>query len=257
MLRIRLSALVFSFLVVCCTTSQGQQQEKTTPPEADVICQLRPTCPIISIDRADEKSGTGSLVTFNGNVVSGDPTLQLTGKWTVSAGTIISGQDTWVITVDASGLAGQTITVTLEIVGLNPACAKTASTTTTLAPFICGLPFDTFGIINLEDEQARLDNFANELASAPSEVGYITTYGGRRGLVGEAQRRAERAKQYLIKRRQIAAAQIVTMDGGYREEATTVLVIVPPGATPPTASPTVSPDEVQIIHSNKQRRRPK
>ncbi|HYX41636.1 MAG TPA: hypothetical protein VE821_08065, partial [Pyrinomonadaceae bacterium] len=84
---------------------------------------------------------------------------------------------------------------------------------------------------------------------------YILAYGGRHSYVGEAQHRLERAKNYLINRCRVPAIQIVTIDGGYKEEATTTLWIIPAGLTPPAAMPTVDPNEIKLIVPHKQKRR--
>jgi len=105
--------------------------------------------------------------------------------------------------------------------------------------------FDTYGRIARNDEKARLDNFAIQLQNDPGAQGYIIAYGGRRGPAGEAQTRADFAKNYLVNSRGIDPGRIVTVDGGFREEATTELWLVPSGATPPTASPNVDASEVQ------------
>jgi hypothetical protein len=47
----------------------------------------------------------------------------------------------------------------------------------------------------------------------------------------------------------------VTVDGGFREDLTVELWIVPSGATPPENSPTVDPSEVQTIQPRRGRRR--
>lgn len=245
-------------LIVCllCTAylTDAQQQQQSTATSS--VSFPDPLCPIITID-CPETAQAGATVTFTAKIQGAGPDPHLTFAWSISGGTIIGGQGTTAIKVDTTGLSRQPITATIEVSGLDRSCSKTASCLTAIMPLMIYDHLDNFGAISLRDEQARLDNFAAELQSAPDTIGYITVYGGRRGRVGEVQRRAERAKQYLLKRRQIAAGRIVTVDGGYREEVTTELCITPPGATPPTASPTVSPDEVQIIHSNKQRRRPK
>jgi hypothetical protein len=105
--------------------------------------------------------------------------------------------------------------------------------------------FDTYGRIARNDEKARLDNFAIQLQNDPGTQGYIIAYGGRRGPAGEAQTRADFAKNYLVNSRGIDPGRLVTVDGGFREEATTELWLVPGGATPPTASPNVDASEVQ------------
>ncbi|MBV8857759.1 MAG: hypothetical protein JOZ02_12560, partial [Acidobacteria bacterium] len=53
----------------------------------------------------------------------------------------------------------------------------------------------------------------------------------------------------------ITADRIVTVDGGYREELTVELWVVPSGATPPAASPTVDPSEVKPARAPRRRGR--
>ena len=103
---------------------------------------------------------------------------------------------------------------------------------------------DEYGKIKPVDEQARLDNYAIALQMDPNDQGYIIAYAGRSTVKGEAQKRLDFAKAYLTNKRGLDAQRIVTVDGGYREEATTELWAVPSGATPPMASPTVEPSEV-------------
>ena len=113
---------------------------------------------------------------------------------------------------------------------------------------------DTYGDIPFEDEKARLDNFAIELQNVPTAKGYVTCYGGRVGRGGEARRRCARAKRYLVTHRRIPAAQVVAEDGGYREEFTVTLWIVPEGATPVQPTPTVDPREVRFVRGRAKRR---
>jgi hypothetical protein len=106
---------------------------------------------------------------------------------------------------------------------------------------------DDYGNIPFSDEKARLDNFAVALWEAPEMKGYIIAYGGRRARAGVAKERAERAKNYLVTKRQIDAGRVVTIDGGFREELTVELHLAD-DEHPPTASPTVDPSEVEVIH---------
>ena len=46
----------------------------------------------------------------------------------------------------------------------------------------------------------------------------------------------------------------MTVDGGYREELTVELWVVPSGATPPPNSPTVDPSEVKTTRATPRRR---
>lgn len=124
-----------------------------------------------------------------------------------------------------------------------PAPAQTPSPTP--PPMPSPTQFDYYSKIARDDEKARLDNFAISSQNDPGAQGYIIAYGGRRSTLNEAQRRAAFAKEYLVNARGIDADRLVAVDGGYREEATTELYLVPSGAPPPAASPTLNDDEVQ------------
>ncbi len=94
-----------------------------------------PPCPTIYISCPTEVITVGQTATVSANV-SGDPNASLTYNWTVSAGTISSGQDTPSITVDTTGVAGGTfITATLEVGGVSPECQRTASCTLMVKEF--------------------------------------------------------------------------------------------------------------------------
>ncbi len=88
-----------------------------------------PPCPTISVacpSRADSKQ----LIVFEATASGGSSELNLTYTWSVTAGKIISGQGTTKITVDAANLAGQSITATVTVGGMNPNCSgNTASCT--------------------------------------------------------------------------------------------------------------------------------
>jgi hypothetical protein len=83
-------------------------------------------------------------------------------------------------------------------------------------PFIT--PFDQYGRINWEAEEARLDNFAIQLLNDPDSVGYIFIYDGNDLCDGEAQARAIRAKTYLVERRGIPWNRVIWRHDGYREQ---------------------------------------
>jgi hypothetical protein len=94
--------------------------------------------------------------------------------------------------------------------------------------------FDEYGDIKFNDEKARLDNYAIQLQNDPTAQGEILAYGS---CAGEAQARADRAKDYLVNTRGIDAGRLTAVDGGCRSEGLLVqLWIVPTGATAPAAS---------------------
>ncbi len=190
----------------------------------------RPPCPTVSVSCPSDVD-QGSPITFSASV-GGD--ANVTYNWSVSAGTISSGQGTSSITVSTDGLGGQTVTATVELGGLDPSCSRTASCTTGIrAPAPLAVKFDEYGNIKFNDEKARLDNYAIQLQNQPGSQGYILAYGS---CAGEAQARADRAKDYLVNTRGIDAGRLVTVDGGCRSDLLVELWVVPTGATAPAAS---------------------
>jgi hypothetical protein len=220
-------------------------------------------------------TGTSVSLTANATDPDGDTLLY---SWTTTGGRITGDGPN--VTWDLSGVAPGTYTANVEVDD-GCGCISYSSTTVTVdrcdcvaaptpvptpvpTPIPTPVPtpvpvptpnqFDTYGNIPRNDVKARLDNFANELQNQPGSQGYIIAYGGRRGPAGEAQRRADFAKDYLVNTRGIDAGRLVTIDGGFKEEATTELWIVPTGATPPTASPSVDASEVQTTRPPTRRR---
>jgi hypothetical protein len=192
-------------------------------------CVPNLVCPTLSVtctDSVDE----GQPITFTANFTQGTPTVSETYNWTVSAGTISSGQGTNSITVDTKGLGGQSVTATVEIGGVDPTCNRTASCTTPVKPVAVARKFDEYGNIRFNDEKARLDNYAIALQNEPTAQGTIIAYGT---CDEEGQKRAQRAKDYLVNTRGIDAGRIVVVDGGCMPELKVELWIVPSGATAP------------------------
>ncbi|MFL6256774.1 MAG: hypothetical protein ACJ74T_17350 [Pyrinomonadaceae bacterium] len=201
------------------------------------------TCPTVTVSCPDTTTA-GTPVTFTANVSGGDPNVTPTFNWTVSSGTISSGQGTSSITVDTTGATG-TVTATVDVGGYDRSCSTSNSCTVSIPAVPLARKVDEYGNIKFNDEKARLDNYAIELQNDPTAQGYLVCYGGRTGRTGEAQRRCDRAKNYLVSTRGIDAARIVTVDGGFREELTVELWVVPSGANPPQSTPSVDPSEVK------------
>jgi hypothetical protein len=211
-----------------------------------------PPCPTVTVTCPDTVEGT-QPITFTANVTGGDPNVAATYNWSVSSGTIASGQGTPTITVTGA-TGGTPVTATVNVGGYPPECNTTASCTTTPTIKPIARLFDQYGNIAFNDEKARLDNFAIQLQNEPGAQGYIIAYGGRRGRAGEAQARADRAKDYLVNTRGVDPGRIVTVDGGFREDLTVELWIVPSGADNPAASPTLQQSDVTIITGGTGRR---
>lgn len=185
-------------------------------------------CPRITLVCPSAFVQQGEPLTFTARISGGIPNAQYSFNWTVSAGTIMSGQGTPTITVDTTGLGGQNITATLEIGGFPEQCAKSESCVAGVSPRpLEPHPLDRYGYLRFSDEQARLDNFAIQLQQEPDAIGYIVTYAGDRVSPNEARHRARRAKRYVVKRRGIEAGRIVPIYGGRSDGFSTVLWTLP------------------------------
>jgi hypothetical protein len=194
-----------------------------------------PPCPTVSVSCPSEVA-PGAPITITASAGDGNVTY----NWSVSAGTISGGQGTSSITVDTTGLGGQTVTATVEVGGLAPSCSRTASCSTSVqSEPTPARKFDEYGDIRFNDEKARLDNYAIELQNQPGSTGTIIVFGN---CAGAGQARADRAKDYLVNTRGIDAGRLTTVDGGCREDLVVELWIVPSGVAAPTPSNSATVD---------------
>ncbi|HMG74574.1 MAG TPA: hypothetical protein VK582_13825 [Pyrinomonadaceae bacterium] len=112
-------------------------------------------------------------------------------------------------------------------------------------------PYDSYGRIPFEDAQARLDNFMFELENLndakPHYRGFIIVYAGRSAYPAESSTMAACSKDYLVRVRKADPEVVIATDGGYRNELTVELYIMPNDAYPPMLMPTVSPRNVEIL----------
>jgi hypothetical protein len=192
--------------------------------------QTPSTCGIVDIDGPSEvEPGTPLALKVK---VTSIHTTKPEFKWNVSVGTIVGGQGTEQITVDTVGLGGQDLTVTVELSGVPLGCKGSASKTTKVKsqPMVCGLAFDQYGDISFEDEEARLDNFAIQLANQPLTGAQILASAGQESYEGEAAERLARAKSYLVDVREIDPGRIVTVECGFSKHLNVQLIVVPVGA---------------------------
>jgi hypothetical protein len=222
--------------------------------EEHALRDLQEACPHISVSCPSDHKDDGPI-TFTAIVSGGDPSVIPVFNWAASAGRIVQGQGTSSIKVDMTGFGSQIPTGTVTVSGFNSACPATASCTLPIElPGPPSKKFDSYGGLPRKEEVRRLNAYAIELQNQPGSQAYILAYGGRRGSGGEPQKLAAKTQEYLVKSRGIDAGRIVTMDAGYKEKSTIDLWIVPTGATPPVAEPTVDPSEVQIIQTGKRKR---
>ncbi|MDQ1707226.1 MAG: hypothetical protein QOJ88_437, partial [Pyrinomonadaceae bacterium] len=210
----------------------------------------RPPCPAVSVS-CPASVAQGAPLTFTAAV---NADANVTYNWSVSAGTISSGQGTSSITVDTTALGGQSVTATVELGGLDPSCSRTASCTTSVEtpPASCR-KFDEYADLKFNDEKARLDNLAIQLQQEPGSQAYYVIFGS---CDAEGAARSARAVDYLVNARGIDRGRITVVDGGCRESLTVELWLCPTGAGAPVAtnSASVSPCPACKVKATPRRR---
>lgn len=207
----------------------GQPKTETiTIAECDCVrvCE----CPSsVSVTGPAGVTQPGESMSFTANVVGGP---EVTYNWTVSGGTIESGQGTPSISVRTSSAdADTTITATVQLGGFEEGCGcqTEASDNGPVAPHPDPVLIDEFGRLANDDVRARLDQFFIELQNNPTNQGYIINYGTAR----EIQAR-ERLIQSHITLRRLDRSRITMVRGGdLGTGISTKLYRVPPGAENP------------------------
>ena len=209
-------------------------------------------CPFPVNISAPKQVNEGEIITYTADVAySGNGALRYNWKVSPSSARIISGLGSPTLTVDSTGLGGRRIiaTLTADDGSSDPACAQSAQAVSLIAALekrvIVAQEFDECNSCSYDDQKARLDNLAVELQNDPSTRAYILAYGGRMSPLGQVEKLMSRARDYLITQRGIDASRLVVVNGGFREEDSVELWIVPSGAAAPRATPTVQAGDVK------------
>lgn len=169
---------------------------------------VQPNCPVVKVTCPSEVYVNDKL-TFTADVRGGDPKVSPTYNWTVSAGSIASGQGTSTIEVNTSEVAGDsTVTATVDLGGFDRACGygSTANRCTTgVVKKAEARKVDEYGKLLPKDETARLDNFTSELMSDPTPrvISSPTT----RARADPAMRRRPQTGQKIILLRSVASTR--------------------------------------------------
>jgi hypothetical protein len=207
----------------------GKTQTQTiTIAECDCVIECQ--CPSLSVTGPAGVTERGGAMTFTANV-SGGTAQNITYNWSVSAGTIASGQGTPSITVTAPSDGTTNVTATVEIgLDVDCACTKTASETAPVATPEGPVLVDEFGKLPNDDIRGRLDSFFTELSNNPNNQGYIINYGTDKEIAAR-----ERLITNHIAFRNFDRSRITLVKGGASPdgEPRTKLYRIPPGAENP------------------------
>lgn len=199
-------------------------------------------CPKITVTSSTDRFVQGQPAMFAAFIEGGPGRVSPKVIWTLSAGTIISGDETKNITVDTTGIQ---VPLTVKATFTSHAargCIMSAEAT--LRPTRPARKADEYSALTSVAEVKRLRPYVAALNSEPWATAYIISYGGRTSDKSAAEKGLERVEAELVKQG-IPAKMIATFDGGYKEKPTIELWIVPTGAPMPQASPTVDPSEVK------------
>jgi len=209
-------------------------------------------CPFPLNVSAPKMVNEGEIITYTADVTyTGAAALRY--KWTITptVARVIGDAGSPTITVDSTNLGSQRVTATLVVDdgSGDPACQQTVQVVSAVAPelkkSIVAREFDECNSCTLDDQKARLDNLAVELQNDPTTRAYIIAYGGRTSPIRQVERLITRSRDYLMTQRGIDASRLVVVNGGFREEDSVELWLVPSGAAPPRARPTVQAGDVK------------
>lgn len=192
---------------------------------------VHPVCPAVEIS-CPTTVAVDEPLTFTSRYTGGTAGITPVYNWTVSAGTISSGQGTDTIRVDTAGLAGQTIRASLSLGGYDLECSASCAISIPV-PKLTSRRYDEFPDLTRNDEKARLDNFAIEMQNDQTATAYVVVYPGKSGKRGEVQKHAGRIVDYLVNSRGLDQRRIVTLVGPTRDQLFVELWVTPQGAPPP------------------------
>jgi hypothetical protein len=190
-------------------------------------------CGTVTVNGPGGTTAPGQTMNFTATA-TGQGSSNFTYNWTVSAGTIVSGQGTPSITVSTTAdMAGTNVTATVNVGGTQAGCncPTEASDIGGVKDRDKAIPVDEYGPSQDDDVKARIDNFFIQLNNNPGARGYVIIYGT------PAQIRRQKAQIMRAINRPGSghdASRITFVDGPAGEQKVK-LWLVPAGADNPPA----------------------
>jgi hypothetical protein len=186
----------------------------------------------------------GQPISFVANIAGGDPKVQPTVLWNLSAGAITEGQNTRRITVDTTG-AGETfdreIKADIWVGGYAPECVLQASAIVKVIG--AARKFGDFGDLPAETVSFHMKTLAEKVGDSTDTI-FIIGYAGRKSDRGFVSNRLRIMRNELVTTHKLSPRRVNIIDGGFREEPLFDFWLVPPGAIPPRPQPTVDRREI-------------
>ena len=210
----------------------GKADTKTIRVEACTGCVRPvecPSCASVSVSGPAGLTQPGSTMNFTASAAGAE-----SYNWTVSAGTIESGQGTPSITVrTGAGDGGMSVTASVSVgFASRPGCSdcpNNASASGEIATKVVSIPVDDFGKKSDDEVKAIIDNFYIQLNNNPSAQGYIINYGTPAQI---KKRRAQIMKAINFRKYDVSRVTFVNGPDNAGGESTK-LYLVPAGAENP------------------------
>jgi outer membrane protein OmpA-like peptidoglycan-associated protein len=215
-----------------------------------LVINVRPRpnqCPTVSLTASNTNPNEGETVTFTATVTDPDNgPSPITYEWNTSAGSLNRISDNQV-SIDTTGLGGQSITVSVTTGDGDPNCTRTERVTVQVAAPPEAPPIQTFTPCNFRRNNARVDNackqilddIAIQMQSNPTAQLVIDGHSDTGERAGIALRRAENVRDYLVNERGIDSSRIVVRSyddkcgtGDAASNRRVVIYLVPEGRTP-------------------------
>ncbi|MCU0239358.1 MAG: hypothetical protein MUC29_07940 [Pyrinomonadaceae bacterium] len=180
-------------------------------------------------------SGSAIIPSTAAGVMATAAALNYAWKVSPSNARITSGLGTNSITVDTTGLGGQTIVAELEVTdGMFDATCRQRVVAETKIPkieekIITPIRCDEFISRSFDDDKARFDNCVISLQNAPGSQLYIFVYQGTGKNAPKADRLVRRTLDYLVKSRGVPPQSIQIVQAGSSNLTGYEMWIVPPG----------------------------
>ena len=108
--------------------------------------------------------------------------------------------------------------------------------------------FMEHGNVRWSDERAVLDHLADSFRKSKNQVIYFLIYPGQNSCNDEARLRAMRAKKYLVQHHKTSRADVVWKSGGFRQDLSVEIWLLPKDEPLPEPSTfvTIDPSEVRL-----------
>ena len=234
-----IATIVLAVSSAAAISAQNPPPPQKTPPQPENATPQPAPCGKPEVRSASQLVRDGAPVKFTVNLGGGDA-KNVIYSWSISSGIITSGQGTPTIDVDTTGAGvDREITASVMLGGLAPECSYQAGSTVKVAAPAKKL--DEYATLKEEEENTKLEAFMSNVT--PGDQAFIFVYAGRTSPRGHADLEVRRLRASLLKTG-VPAERIVTVNGGFREEVAHELWLVPIGAEPPRATPTVNAKEI-------------